>query len=449
MMELLSITFFSGMMGIFIILLLLMGALLLIGKNPFKGFSLTALVTTKPLAAKLQPYGGASGWEYRPFAQKGKTMIGRKGIDKKTGQVVGQGAQTISLAKRGVSYLVHRRINIQRSKKIGAFFGSAIDTIKVIRKITPTQGITLLRENAVKKILKEDEYKTYTSLLPFGYSLSEKEYSKIEEFVRYNLLEFSTLRAQSEWRGLKKYEKKELDEMKKKNKKFIEDFGVANLARYYGAKAQRENKSFEYFGKIVAFSNVLKVDLTKDFLIGVYAEGMRQALAQGKDRKTAEEEAEKIVKNIVSGYNKFVRDMRGGGAPRVLDEIKRSTGVRTVFDLPYAPIDIKKFTENKEIKKSIENTLNKIQSDEVGLIVNPARLEELMTTISYYTLTITMERNERIATSVQEHTSLRKPKEAVENWLKKTPWFSEQPVELSYLVMLSGLPQQTRPETTK
>ncbi|MGC9132782.1 MAG: hypothetical protein ACP5HJ_04095, partial [Candidatus Micrarchaeia archaeon] len=66
------------MISIFIILLLLMGALLLIGKNPFTGFSLTALVTTKSLSAKFNPYGRATGWRYGLATKKGGGTIGNK-----------------------------------------------------------------------------------------------------------------------------------------------------------------------------------------------------------------------------------------------------------------------------------------------------------------------------------------------------------------------------------
>lgn len=76
MIEIFVIGFFSGMGLIFLILLLLMGALLLIGKSPFKLFSLSAFAISRPLSTRLNPYGKTTKSSYGLMTTKKGGTIG-------------------------------------------------------------------------------------------------------------------------------------------------------------------------------------------------------------------------------------------------------------------------------------------------------------------------------------------------------------------------------------
>jgi len=346
MIEILSITFFSGMMSIFIIILLLMGALLLIGKNPFKGFSLTALVTTKPLAAKLSPYGKSTSWQYGLGTQKGGTTIKGGWREKQTGKPIGLGAQTSEAVKTGRRYF-----NVTRVNEITSYYTPKIN-------------------NVLKEFPSEwEKYKKSNDPVLI-------EYRKNVENIR-TIVEYSQLKKKEE-KGfmLTKDEKTKFEKLKneyKNLKPFIQKLN--DSMKMLGMEAQRKNTTTDTFAKVAAFSEMLGLNLKKPFLEGVAAETMRKAIEEGKDQKVAKKEAEQTTLNTIIEYNKsFIREMRGGSAVRVLNKTKEETGATAVFDLPYEQIEV------KDILKEAENTK---KVDEEVQHLEAIKLENLMEFASF------------------------------------------------------------------
>jgi len=328
MMELLSITFFSGMMGIFIILLLLMGALLLIGKNPFKGFSLTALVTTKPLAAKLQPYGGASGWDYRPFAQKGKTIVGRKGREKQTGKPIGLGAQIIE-SVRTIKRYRDTKGNKERSSFFKNIINNAPNKAKELNNLKRSQEINRIieylesRRSTGKKIekyytLKEKEKKKKGNLT----EAEKRELEKLNKFTQSLKYGASLFAIEAHNRGetaegLARIIKFNLQNglgtnFTKKNKfiKLIKEHRdavtllLAGLTGLAIEKITRKHKD--------------EVDLIPSYLAVVYKEAYAKAVAEGREAKDAAKEAQKAVEEVIREYNeKVIKEEKNKGLPKL------------------------------------------------------------------------------------------------------------------------------------
>jgi hypothetical protein len=219
-----------------------MGALLLIGKNPFKGFSLTALVTTKPLAAKLSPYGKSTSWQYGLGTQKGGTTIKGGWREKQTGKPIGLIPKTIESVRTAQRYR-----DIKGNKAISHYYVNLI-------KSTPTRYINL---NITPLF-------TYCNL-------------------KIDLNRFHALESERKWPGLTKKEMAEYQKLKQRIDEWKKDLQNASIK--YGIDSYK-NKSIDNvvdnLYKIVKFSKDTGIkDLSKQFLIGATYE----AISSGNDPK--------------------------------------------------------------------------------------------------------------------------------------------------------------------
>jgi hypothetical protein len=344
MIEILSITFFSGMMSIFIIILLLMGALLLIGKNPFKGFSLTALVTTKPLAAKLSPYGKSTSWQYGLGTQKGGTTIKGGWREKQTGKPIGLIPKTIESVRTAQRYL-----DTKGNKERSSFFKNIIDN-------APDKAKGL---NNLKRSLEMNRIIEYLEL-------RRSTGKKIEKYY--------TLKEKEKKGKLTEAEKRELEELNK----FIQS--LKNGVSLFAIEAHKKGESAEGLARIVKFNiqnglgtnftqkrKVIKlieehkdavtllltgpvglgiekitrkhkdeVDVIPSYLAVLYKELYKEAHAkaieQGKKledaAKDAKEEAEKAVKDVIEKYNENNKglpklELDKKGMKRIVEEAEK------------------------------------------------------------------------------------------------------------------------------
>jgi len=350
MIEILSITFFSGMMSIFIIILLLMGALLLVGKNPFKGFSLTALVTTKPLAAKLSPYGKSTGWKYGLATQKGGATIGRGWREKQTGKPIGLIPKTIESVKP-----LYKHFDAKGNKEITSFFGNVINNVKVYN------------ERKTKPAYSSPE-KASALLTEFNLSkLSADEYFKVKNFVK------TTKKSEVE--------------------KLAKDLRLEDLAKAWGAKAFEENKTTDAFAKIVNFSDTFGVNLVNPFLVGVAAQAATKAPAEGKDEKKA---ATTAINKVIYEYNQnFVNEMKSR-ALYIINNIKKEKGLEVKFDLSFKQVD----------EKEIGNILKETENVKKGGESTPEKLENIIRLAGYESITTAKDKQIRFSHLVMAAGSL-------------------------------------------
>jgi len=294
-----------------------MGALLLIGKNPFKGFSLTALVTTKPLAAKLSPYGKSTSWQYGLGTQKGGTTIKGEWREKQTGKPIGLIPKTIESVRTAQRYL-----DTKGNKERSSFFKNIIDNAP-----DKAKGLNNLKRSlGMNRII---------------------EYLELRRSIGKKIEKYYTLKEKEKKGKLTEAEKRELEELNK----FIQS--LKNGVSLFAIEAHKKGESAEGLARIVKFNiqnglgtnftqkgKVIKlieehkdavtllltgpvglgiekitrkhkdeVDLIPSYLAAVYKETYAEAIAQGKDSKDSAKEAEEAVKKVIGEYNKNNKEL--------------------------------------------------------------------------------------------------------------------------------------------
>jgi len=320
MIEILSISFFSGMMGIFIIILLLISALLLIGKNPFKSFSLTALVTTKPLAANLPAFGRNTSWSYGLLtgSKKGGT-IGRAWREPQTGKKVKekgvQPGKAIGLVpKTGEAFRVFANLFNKNAARNFADFYIA----RVLKK--PDQNTARIDYGEVPRITKKlasDKNKSLGKILPAYFDL----------IINIKNLKGSKEKLIEERNKITKKQKldqKDQDKLKKIDEKLkqLNEFEtqLKNATRLFAQNAKKTTGiTTDHLATVANFS---KYGInTIDELLKVVAKEKRDQI---KNEDEAKKEFIKTVKDMVNDYNKNpnYKDFRKVAGQLKIDEKK-------------------------------------------------------------------------------------------------------------------------------
>jgi len=331
--ELLSITFFSGMMSIFVVLLLLIGALLLIGKNPFRAFSLTALVTSKPLATRLSPYGKTTGWKYGFLGKPtfGGAPIGKKGGETKlervakSGGLLGIMAKTVKAKKEGTLYFgpsliarslrsSQRQKNMQEAQKIANVINDVKTAYPQFKSINDEISFFSRRHNA---------------------NVSQQEYLQFKEYKR--LL------------GIKKPTQAEKQQLGNLRNSILPS--LKNGAKSLGFQ---RGPSVGDLAIIVALDKQLAAE---DELIKSHLEGVAAGeLSRGKSEK----EVKATINKLIREYNQQVVNM-SVNIGNISYHVKKMSGEEIKFDLP--TISISK-VDPKEI---LDNAKNITPTQKAGL----------------------------------------------------------------------------------
>jgi hypothetical protein len=313
MIEIFVIGFFSGMGLIFLILLLLMGALLLIGKYPFKLFSLSALAVSRQLSTKLNPYGKTTKYSYGLMTTKKGGTIGSRV------KIVREGAK-FKVEKKGredSTYVAARNLYRLASGK----------SIKEAREL----GRQLAQSLRNAGIITNINVATSNSLRGIG--------DTIFSSLRLNRQRYETLLQKK--KGLITI--KELEELSNYERLLREDSKKAALA--YGEKlgktyANQPNtlRKEIYRALIVMAQHPLgNKEIALSFIAGVKF-GLLTA-------GTTEARGDKIIKEAVDEYSRFQSKLIKAYNERVmgiaLAELKKQLGLQT--NIVYEPrfLDLK------------------------------------------------------------------------------------------------------------
>jgi len=300
MIEIFVVGFFSGMGLIFLILLLLMGALLLIGKSPFKLFSLSAFAISRQLSTRLGPYGKATKFSYGLMTRKGGGTIGsrakitRKGI-KFEAKIGGRKDSTYAAAR--TLYRLSSGKSVREAKELGR---QVAELIK--EKGTPINSTTF---NSMIKIGKDVLY--YLRLNP----------QRVEELFK------------KEKRG-EFLSPKQLKESSNYKRLLIEDGKNAafawgeRLSKTYANQPDKLRKEIYRTLFVIAQHPFGREELALSFIAGAKF-GLLTA-------GTATTKADKIIKEAIDDYTKFQDKIRKLQEERVLGrflaEVKEQLGLQ-------------------------------------------------------------------------------------------------------------------------
>jgi hypothetical protein len=300
MIEIFVVGFFSGMGLIFLILLLLMGALLLIGKYPFKLFSLSALAMSRPLSTKLGPYGRATKFSYGLMTRKGGGTIGSRAKITKKGMKfeakIGERKDSTYAAAKTL-YRLFSGKSVREAKELGRQMAELIK-----EKGTPINSTTF---NSMIKIGKDALY--YLRLNP----------QRVEELFK------------KEKRG-ELLLPKQLKELSNYKRLLIEDgknaafaFGE-KLSKTYANQPDKLRKEIYRTLFVIAQYPFGREEIALSFIAGAKF-GLLTA-------GTTTTEADKIIKEAIDDYTKFQDKIRKLQEERVmgiaLAELKKQLGLQ-------------------------------------------------------------------------------------------------------------------------
>jgi len=289
-------------MGIFIIILLLISALLLIGKNPFKSFSLTALVTTKPLAANLPAFGRNTSWSYGLLtgSKKGGT-IGRAWTEPQTGKKVKekgvQPGKAVGLIPR--TYKAMRVIANLFNKNAARNFADFYTPL--LKKNSGQNTVKINYEEVVKEYPSRKKWpleknKYLGKILPHYFDL-------IINIRNLKASKEKLIEERNKITKKQKLDQKDQDKLKKIDEKLkqLNEFEtqLKNATRLFGLSAAQTTGITPYHFGITANFSKHGINVTNELLKLV----AKEKIDQIKNEDEAKKEFIKTVKDTVNEYN--------------------------------------------------------------------------------------------------------------------------------------------------